>query len=318
MAAYALTWMPAVLRAAGLKVEEVGDWRNHGHGNVSDIRGVLLHHTAGPASGNYPSQGVVTNGRTGLPGPLCNLGLARDGTWKIIAAGLGYHAGAGYVSWCGRDNGNNHLIGVEAESTGRGDWTSAQLEAYPRGVAALLRHLGLGPDRALAHKEWAPGRKIDPAGWPGDMAEFRSSVAEWMAGKTPEEGFLMALAEWKQDRMFDWMSELMMGMPGRNFNGRQFDFQQGQHAQLVALIQGQGALLTKLVDGDDITPEKLRDAFAEALAEQREALAAEIGAQAAQKLRPELLELIGADNTDQAEKIISLIAASLSSPRPAS
>ncbi|SDN74091.1 peptidoglycan recognition protein family protein [Allokutzneria albata] len=194
--AYSLTWMPGVLREAGLNVVEIGGWQNRGHGNFSDVRGVLLHHTAGPASGNFPSQNVVVNGRPGLAGPLCNLGLGRDGTWFIVAAGAAYHAGSGYVGWCGRDNGNNHLIGVEAESTGRGDWTAAQHESYPRGVAALLDHVGLPADRALAHKEWAPGRKIDPAGWPGDMGGFRGSVDEWMTGDgmpSPEE---IATAVW--------------------------------------------------------------------------------------------------------------------------
>jgi hypothetical protein len=183
--AYSLTWMPGVLRAAGLPVVEVSGWATRGHGNISDIRGILLHHTAGPATGTYPSLGVVRDGRPGLAGPLANLGLGRDGTWYVIAAGLAYHAGTGYVSWCGRDNGNQHLIGIEAESTGHGDWTSQQHESYPRGVAALLRHLRLGPERALAHKEWAPGRKIDPAGWPGDMAGFRAAVADWMEDDMP-------------------------------------------------------------------------------------------------------------------------------------
>lgn len=172
-----LTWMADVLRSAGLSVQEVGGWRTRGHGQMSDVRGVLLHHTAGAATGSYPSLGVVRDGRPGLAGPLAQLGLARDGSWLVIAAGQAWHAGLGYVAWCGRDNGNQHLIGVEAESTGRGDWTPAQLVSYPRGVAALLRHLGLGPDRAIGHKEWAPTRKIDPSGWPGDMNGFRAQVA---------------------------------------------------------------------------------------------------------------------------------------------
>ncbi|MCO1578957.1 N-acetylmuramoyl-L-alanine amidase [Crossiella sp. SN42] len=180
--AHALTWMATVLRQAGLSVQEVAGWQDRGHGNVSDIRGVMMHHTAGPAIGNFPSLDVVVNGRPGLAGPLSNLGLARDGTWYVIAAGRSYHAGAGYVAWCGRDNGNNHIIGIEAESTGRGDWTQAQLDVYPRGVAVLLRHLRLAVDRAIAHKEWAPSRKIDPAGWPGDMTGFRAEVAQWITG----------------------------------------------------------------------------------------------------------------------------------------
>ncbi|MCP3800311.1 N-acetylmuramoyl-L-alanine amidase [Allokutzneria sp. A3M-2-11 16] len=179
---YSLTWMPGALRDAGLRVEEVGGWQNRGHGGMRDVRGVLLHHTAGPASGNLPSLHTLIHGRPKLPGPVCNLGLARDGTWYAVAAGRAWHAGNGVWPGIGRDNGNDHLIGVEAESTGRGDWTPAQLESYPRGVAALLRHLGRGPGWAIAHKEWAPHRKPDPAGWPGDMDSFRDRVADYLEG----------------------------------------------------------------------------------------------------------------------------------------
>lgn len=192
-----LTWMADVLRAAGLPVQEVGGWRTRGHGQMGSIAGVLLHHTAGPATGNYPSLGVVRDGRPGLAGPLAQLGLARDGTWLVIAAGQAWHAGTGYVSWCGRDNGNSRLIGVEAESTGRGDWTQAQLTSYPRGTAALLRYLGYGADRALAHKEWATpaGRKIDPAGWPGDMTGFRTAVAGWITNPRQETPNMVSASE---------------------------------------------------------------------------------------------------------------------------
>lgn len=181
-----LLWMPDVLRAAGLTVREVDGWQTRGHGAMGEILGVLLHHTAGPATGSYPSERVVVHGRPGLAGPLAQLGLARDGTWIVIAAGSAWHAGTGSVPWCPRDQGNAHLIGVEAESVGtRDDWTPAQREAYPRGVAALLRHLGLGSYRAIGHKEWAPSRKIDPAFW--DMTDFRADVARWMTPSPPVE-----------------------------------------------------------------------------------------------------------------------------------
>ncbi len=170
------------LRAWGLTVYEEPGWRTRGSDSLRDIRGILLHHTAGPASGNDPSKRVVRDGRAGLSGPLAQLYLARDGTWVTIASGLANHAGLG-GPWVidkktivPQNMGNYHLLGVEAESTGYGDWTQAQLDAYPRGVAALLADFGLGSDRAVAHKEWAPSRKIDPAGWPGDMGGFRSTV----------------------------------------------------------------------------------------------------------------------------------------------
>lgn len=183
-----LTWMADVLRAAGLPVIEVPGWRTRGHGAMGDVAGVLCHHTAGAARGDgrigsfvvpgYPSLGIVVTGRPGLAGPLANLGLTRAGVWVTIAAGQGWHAGTGGVPWCS-SNGNARLIGVEAESVGtRDDWTPQQRESYPRGCAALLRHLDLGPYRAIGHKEWAPSRKIDPAFW--DMAAFRANVARWM------------------------------------------------------------------------------------------------------------------------------------------
>jgi hypothetical protein len=125
------------------------------------------------------------NGRPGLPGPLAQLGLARDGSWQVIAAGVAWHAGTGGLPWVPANQGNQHLIGVEAESTGTSnDWTPQQLESYPRGVAALLRHLNLGASRAAGHKEYTP-RKIDPAFWPGDMAGFRNSVAAHLSGSAP-------------------------------------------------------------------------------------------------------------------------------------
>lgn len=179
-----LTWLGVVLRKAGLPVREIPGWQNRGHGAMGQVLGVLAHHTAGPQTGNYPSESVVVLGRPGLEGPLANLGLARDGTWIVVAAGQAWHAGTGSISWCPANTGNSHLIGVEAESCGlRDDWTDAQRGSYPRGVAALLSYLGLPASRAIGHKEWAPQRKIDPAFW--DMRQFRADVARWQAVSTP-------------------------------------------------------------------------------------------------------------------------------------
>ncbi|WP_052230376.1 N-acetylmuramoyl-L-alanine amidase [Streptomyces sp. CT34] len=182
-----LTWLADVLRKDGLRVQEEDGWQGRGHGEMQDIRGVLLHHTAGPAQGNYPSLARVRDGDASLPGPLAQLGLARDGTWIVIAAGVAWHAGQG-GPWLNvpKDNANPYLIGVEAESVGsRFDWTDAQLDAYPRGVAALLRYANLPAERAIGHKEWAPGRKVDPAFWPGDMDGFRDSVRKILGGRQP-------------------------------------------------------------------------------------------------------------------------------------
>jgi hypothetical protein len=175
-----------VLKAAGVPVAQAPGWQARGHGEMSGCTGVLGHHTAGPARGNAPSYGVVLNGRPGLAGPLANLFLARDGTWTCIAAGAGWHAGTGGLPWVPANQGNQYLIGIEAESSGvlqngQADWTAEQLDSYPRGVAALLQHIGHDADRFAGHKEYTT-RKPDPANWPGGMAGFRGTVAQHLAG----------------------------------------------------------------------------------------------------------------------------------------
>lgn len=178
--AFELTWLPAVLVQAGLKVAEQPGWVNRGLGSMAGARGVMCHHTAGSANGNMPSLTVITHGRPGLPGPLSQLGLGRDGTWYIVAAGRANHAGRG--EWRGITAGNSTFIGVEAENTGTEPWPAIQLDAYRRGCAAMLKHLGASADMCVGHKEWAlpKGRKPDPHSI--DMDAFRAEVAAIMAG----------------------------------------------------------------------------------------------------------------------------------------
>jgi hypothetical protein len=53
--AYSLTWLPDVLKFAGLKVSLVPGWETRGRGDVGRIVGVICHHTAGSRDGNMPS-----------------------------------------------------------------------------------------------------------------------------------------------------------------------------------------------------------------------------------------------------------------------
>jgi N-acetyl-anhydromuramyl-L-alanine amidase AmpD len=132
-----------------------------------------------------PSLNTLVSGRTDLPGPLAQLGLGRDGTWYVIAAGRANHAGAG--SWRGEVNGNSNFIGVECENAGRPDdqpWPPVQRASLVHGVAALLRHAGSSADCCAGHKEYAlpPGRKVDP---PFEMAQLRQQVADVLSGALP-------------------------------------------------------------------------------------------------------------------------------------
>jgi hypothetical protein len=185
------TWLADALRAGGCRVDEsvVPDWKTRGHPGTFSPIGVLGHHTAGPRTGDLPSLKTVRDGRPDvkLYGPLSQLMLSRAGVWVPIAAGLAWHAGVGSCPWVPGNNGNRYLIGVEAESCGLvDDWTPAQREAYPRGVAALLRHMNAPASRFIGHREWAPSRKVDPAFW--DLDAFRATVADYLEGDTmPDE-----------------------------------------------------------------------------------------------------------------------------------
>jgi hypothetical protein len=240
-----MTRLPADLIREGLTVETVPGWQTRGSSSFAPA-GVVCHWTAGPRGTlARPSLNVVTNGRAGLPGPLCNVYLARNGTAVVVAAGRANHAGlGGYLGLVG----NSAVYGIEAESAGDGDWTDAQRQAYPRVVAAMLRGLGRDSRWALGHNEWAPTRKIDIRDWP--MSGMRKQVDAILSqaagvsnlvsgapdggsillpdGSLPDslkpKGFLMALSDTKQDEVYDAIKRLDERFgPIGELNGK-FDF----------------------------------------------------------------------------------------------
>ena len=111
-----LTDLADACRKSGLPVVEVDGWRTRGHGHFAGLTGIVCHHTATPATapGDYPSLRIVRDGRSDLPGPLSQLGLGRDGTVYVIAAGVAWHAGSTFYP---RQD-NWHTIGIEAEHDG--------------------------------------------------------------------------------------------------------------------------------------------------------------------------------------------------------
>jgi len=186
---FSLIWLPDVLRDAKLKISLVPGWETRGVDDVGETLGVLCHHTGVRANGqNIPTLNALINGRTGSPGapalsgPLAQLGLGYDGTFYIVAAGRANHAGAGI--WQGITSGNASFIGIEGENGGRPQdkWPDVQIDAYQRGVAAILKHIGKGVDFCAGHKEYATTRKDDPS---FDMNKFRAGVAAILNGTAP-------------------------------------------------------------------------------------------------------------------------------------
>lgn len=166
-------FLPDVLRAFGVRVEEFSGWRNRGHGDFVQIWGVMAHHTAG--SNTPPS--LIAYGHSALRGLLSQVHLGKNGVATLTGAGVAYHAGRG--SWPGvpTNGGNQVLIGIEAVNAGNGvdPWPEVQLNAYYRICAAICWYLGHSSLRTIGHKEYARVQgKIDPH--PIDMAQFRARV----------------------------------------------------------------------------------------------------------------------------------------------
>jgi peptidoglycan hydrolase-like protein with peptidoglycan-binding domain len=183
--AFSLIWLPHVLESAGLKVALIDGWEERGRREMGQVFGVMCHHTATRRAGNMPSLHTLINGRSDLPGPLSQLGLGRDGTFYVIAAGRCNHAGVGI--WNGLTNGNANFIGIEAENSGTASefpWPAVQMDAYARGVAAILKFIGQSEEFCAGHKEYARpiNRKPDPS---FNMGVFRETVKAILNGTAP-------------------------------------------------------------------------------------------------------------------------------------
>lgn len=178
--------LAATLRAWGLTVVEVPGWQTRGRPGAFAPIGVLEHHTAAPdRTKDAPSLGVCTDGRADLPGPLCQILVARSGICHLIAAGRCNHAGAGGpLGPIAAGDGNTSMVGIEAENDGLGEpWPDVQVDAIARASAAVLDLLDRPRWNCWGHKEWAPGRKPDPK---FDMAQFRAKVAAAQITPPPE------------------------------------------------------------------------------------------------------------------------------------
>ncbi|MEU2111815.1 N-acetylmuramoyl-L-alanine amidase [Streptomyces sp. NPDC019507] len=185
-----------ILRGEGLTVVEVGNWKTHNRnskGLWGPVHGVMIHHTA--TSGTQRTVDICRNGYIGLPGPLCQGVIAKDGTVYLIGYGRANHAGLGdddvlravinETPALPTDNeastdGNRYFYGFECENLGDGKdpWPEKQLEAIERASAAICRWHRWGPRSVIGHLEWQPG-KPDPRGF--TMDSMRDRIADRLA-----------------------------------------------------------------------------------------------------------------------------------------
>jgi N-acetyl-anhydromuramyl-L-alanine amidase AmpD len=172
-------WLADVLRAEGVRLVEYPGWRDRGHGDFKDIRGVMVHHTGS----DNATAASIADGRPDLPGPLSQLHIARDGTVTVVAVGVAWHAGVGMYPWLPTNMGNWHMIGIECANTGtsptaphRTHWPDVQYDALVRSCAAINRRLAQNSSRTIGHKEYAGQAqgKWDPGAI--DMNILRSDI----------------------------------------------------------------------------------------------------------------------------------------------
>jgi hypothetical protein len=175
-----LRWLPSTLRAAGLTVVEEVGWVTRGHPTPLRARAVVLHHdasTPGPTPGAVKY--LVDGYGSGVDRHYdAQVWVDRAGTWHMVAAGAAQHAGPGTGWGAIRPGlGNQDSFGVETDHTVGEAWPPKQLASIRRGLAAICARLGWDPTTTVVgHKEYAPGRKQDPAGI--DMSQLRRAVTD--------------------------------------------------------------------------------------------------------------------------------------------
>ena len=170
--------------SSGLPYVLVPGWKTRGRSSDYAPLGDIVCHgtgTSAAAAGDYPTLRIIRDGRPGLPGPLSQLGLGRNGTVYVVASGRANHAGKTDKA----TSGNGRSLGIEAEHpNGRTAYTTVQYQAYVRLVAALCKWYKKPISAVRSHAEVAVprGRKADPSGSNFSMDTFRADVTREISG----------------------------------------------------------------------------------------------------------------------------------------
>lgn len=204
--------LPDLLRAEGLTVVELPGWATRGRpastGNFQAAPGggSLWHHTGDAANGKAYATGILTSGRSDLPGPLCHLSIDRQGVVYVVAGGRANHAGeAKSVGTMAAGDGNAMYVGIEVQNTGTEGYGDAQMTAMLLTGKVLHRDvLKTSAEAANGHYETSTEGKWDP-GMPKakggvafhgeyvlDMDDFRTRLA---AALTAPKGKVVAPAK---------------------------------------------------------------------------------------------------------------------------
>lgn len=228
----------ATLKRWKIPYAEESGWRNRANqGGWGSVEGFIVHHTGDDAPDSADLK-IVRDGRAGLSGPLCNVGLEDTGKVRLVAAGAANHAGGGDArvlramiagtklpapryshaqlgDYVDAIIGNPRFAGVEAFYYAKD--SPAQRAMMPLLAAAFIdgmnRQNGTnwGASRVAGHKEWQRG-KIDPRLFGDDsMDKMRAEVAAYLKAGPEGVDELSAAAEQMiketKDRVFGMLRQ---------------------------------------------------------------------------------------------------------------
>lgn len=177
-----LTDLAHVCRSLGVTVHEENGWqtraRSSGGYNSGCPTHVMCHHTASnPSSDGQSDVNYMCYGSENKP--VANLYLSRKGHIWVMAGGCTNTNGKGHDNWGGgvpNDSMNSYAIGIEAANNGVGEpWPMVQQNVYVMLVSALCSHYKIPNNNIRSHFEWAPDRKIDPAG----QSDYATGSNKW-------------------------------------------------------------------------------------------------------------------------------------------
>lgn len=176
-----LLWLPDVLTDFGCRVVTVDGWQTRSRpassGGFAPV-GVLAHHTATTSSATRPAPtlGLLVNGRSDLPGPLCQISTGYDGVVRVVAAGRANHAGnCKAMGPIPAGDGNALYVGDEIDYNGTQKMSTAQFDAAAKAHAAILHGLKRDTRYLGRHADTSVTGKWDNGGY--TTAQMRTAAA---------------------------------------------------------------------------------------------------------------------------------------------
>ncbi len=183
-------WVPALLASWNVRSKSLSGWKTHNRNGTNrpwgPVHGLIWHHTgADTTNAQKYAERPLYSGWSDLPGPLCHIGLAPDGTAFLVGWGRANHAGGGDPAVLEKVisedytgilkphkgntdgvDGNARFYGMEIMYSGTHGMTPAQYTAALKISCAILEHHGWSEKSVIGHGEWSrdkwdPGYSLD-------------------------------------------------------------------------------------------------------------------------------------------------------------